>query len=141
VAAAERVLVLVDRLCAVSPVVLVVDDLQWADEVSVSVWHRLAGGAGFKGGAAFAPMMDLPHVAGLITNLVDDAGMIDRVEAALMGEQQRRQRILRAAGNLDSIRDYQRLHASTGQRRRHAARAAAVPANHRRRVQPGSLVP
>jgi hypothetical protein len=42
VAAAERVLVLVDRLCAVSPVV-VVDDVQWADEVSVSVWHRLAG--------------------------------------------------------------------------------------------------
>jgi ESX secretion system protein EccC len=66
----------------------------------------------FKGGAAFAPLTDLPHVAGLITNLVDDALMIDRVHAALLGEQQRRQRMLRAAGNLDSIRDYQRRQAS-----------------------------
>lgn len=40
--AAERVLAAVDRLCAASPVVLVLDDVQWADEVSVSVWHRLA---------------------------------------------------------------------------------------------------
>jgi S-DNA-T family DNA segregation ATPase FtsK/SpoIIIE len=62
----------------------------------------------FKGGAAFAPLMELPHVAGLITNLADDAAMIDRVQAALRGEQQRRQQILRAAGNVDSIREYQR---------------------------------
>jgi len=41
----------------------------------------------FKGGAAFAPLTDLPHVAGLITNLADDAAMINRVQAALMGEQ------------------------------------------------------
>jgi S-DNA-T family DNA segregation ATPase FtsK/SpoIIIE len=62
----------------------------------------------FKGGAAFAPFLDLPHVAGLITNLADDAAMIDRVQAALGGEQQRRQRLLRDAGNVDSIREYQR---------------------------------
>jgi S-DNA-T family DNA segregation ATPase FtsK/SpoIIIE len=61
----------------------------------------------FKGGAAFAPLTGLPHVAGLITNLSDDAAMIDRVQAALMGEQQRRQQMLRAAGNIDSIREYQ----------------------------------
>jgi S-DNA-T family DNA segregation ATPase FtsK/SpoIIIE len=66
----------------------------------------------FKGGAAFAPLTDLPHVAGLITNLADDAAMIDRAQAALVGEQQRRQRMLRAAGNLDSIRDYQRRQAA-----------------------------
>lgn len=61
----------------------------------------------FKGGAAFAPLAGLPHVAGLITNLADDAAMIDRVQAALMGEQQRRLRTLRAAGNIDSVREYQ----------------------------------
>ncbi|GGK78693.1 type VII secretion protein EccCb [Mangrovihabitans endophyticus] len=61
----------------------------------------------FKGGAAFAPLTGLPHVAGLITNLADDLAMIDRVLAALMGEQQRRQRMLRDAGNVDTIRDYQ----------------------------------
>ncbi|HEY2794664.1 MAG TPA: type VII secretion protein EccCb, partial [Micromonosporaceae bacterium] len=66
----------------------------------------------FKGGAAFAPLTDLPHVAGLITNLADDAAMIDRVQAALMGEQQRRQQMLRSAGNVDSIRDYQRRQTS-----------------------------
>jgi len=66
----------------------------------------------FKGGAAFAPLTNLPHVAGLITNLADDTAMIDRVHAALKGEQQRRQRMLRAAGDLDSIRDYQRHYAA-----------------------------
>jgi DNA segregation ATPase FtsK/SpoIIIE, S-DNA-T family len=66
----------------------------------------------FKGGAAFAPLTDLPHVAGLITNLADDTAMIDRVHAALKGEQQRRQRMLRTAGDLDSIRDYQRQYAA-----------------------------
>jgi DNA segregation ATPase FtsK/SpoIIIE, S-DNA-T family len=66
----------------------------------------------FKGGAAFAPLMDLPHVAGLMTNLADDAAMIDRVHAALKGEQQRRQRMLRDAGDIDSVRDYQRQQAA-----------------------------
>ena len=41
-AAAERLLVLVDRLCTDSPALLVVDDLQWADATTVSVCHRLA---------------------------------------------------------------------------------------------------
>jgi DNA-binding CsgD family transcriptional regulator len=40
-AAGERLIELVDRACAVSPVLLVVEDLHWADEASLSVWHQL----------------------------------------------------------------------------------------------------
>jgi S-DNA-T family DNA segregation ATPase FtsK/SpoIIIE len=61
----------------------------------------------FKGGATFAPVTELPHVAGLITNLLDDLALVDRVRAALVGELQRRQRILRDAGNIDTAREYQ----------------------------------
>jgi len=45
-AGVERMLARVDRLCAVSPVVLVTEDLQWADEASVLVWSRLARAVG-----------------------------------------------------------------------------------------------
>jgi predicted ATPase len=41
-AGVERLLAAVDRLCAESSVVLVVEDLQWADEASLLVWHRLS---------------------------------------------------------------------------------------------------
>ncbi|HXM56504.1 MAG TPA: type VII secretion protein EccCa, partial [Candidatus Dormibacteraeota bacterium] len=65
----------------------------------------------FKGGATFAGMADLPQVAGVITNLQDDLALVDRVHDALIGEQLRRQELLRRAGNLDSIREYHRLRA------------------------------
>ncbi|MDT7783000.1 MAG: hypothetical protein QOF58_1419 [Pseudonocardiales bacterium] len=45
-AAGERILALVDRLCADRPVVLVAEDLQWADEPSLLVWSRLARSVG-----------------------------------------------------------------------------------------------
>ncbi|MGV9365578.1 ATP-binding protein [Amycolatopsis sp. NPDC003731] len=41
-AAAEQLLTLVDELCQTGPVVLVVDELQWADRATVAVWGRLA---------------------------------------------------------------------------------------------------
>lgn len=62
----------------------------------------------FKGGAAFAGLQALPHVAGMITNLADDLAMVDRMREALFGELRRRQEMLRAAGDLASIWDYQR---------------------------------
>ena len=64
--------------------------------------------ADFKGGAAFAGMQALPHVAGLITNLADDLALVDRMRAALFGEIRRRQELLRAAGNLAAVREYHR---------------------------------
>ncbi len=66
----------------------------------------------FKGGAAFAGLGELPHVAGVITNLADDLAMVDRMHAALFGEIRRRQELLRKAGNLASLRDYQRRRAA-----------------------------
>jgi DNA segregation ATPase FtsK/SpoIIIE, S-DNA-T family len=60
----------------------------------------------FKGGATFAGMADLPHVAGVITNLQGDLALVDRMRDALYGEQLRRQELLRRSGNLDSLREY-----------------------------------
>src|SRR6516225_5522674 len=42
---AEQLLALVAEQCAVQPVMLVVDDLQWADQTSVALWGRLARSA------------------------------------------------------------------------------------------------
>jgi DNA-binding CsgD family transcriptional regulator len=46
VARMERLLADVDRLCATSPVVLVAEDLQWADDASVLMWHLLSRAVG-----------------------------------------------------------------------------------------------
>ena len=60
----------------------------------------------YKGGAAFAELSRLPHAAGIVTNLNRDRSLVDRMRDALLGEQERRQRMLRDAGNLDDIRAY-----------------------------------
>ncbi|TCC47879.1 type VII secretion protein EccCa [Kribbella capetownensis] len=63
----------------------------------------------FKGGASFAPFAGVPHVAGIITNLRDDASLIERAYKSLEGEVLRRQQVLKDAGNIANITDY-RLH-------------------------------
>lgn len=41
-AAEERLLAAADRLCAAGPVVLVAENMQWADDASLRVWDRLS---------------------------------------------------------------------------------------------------
>jgi DNA-binding CsgD family transcriptional regulator len=42
----EVLVTLVDELCAAASTVMVIDDLQWADEASLIVWHQLAASIG-----------------------------------------------------------------------------------------------
>jgi DNA-binding CsgD family transcriptional regulator/tetratricopeptide (TPR) repeat protein len=44
-ALAEQLLALVAEQCAVRPTILVIDDLQWADQASIALWGRLARSA------------------------------------------------------------------------------------------------
>ncbi|MGW7062925.1 type VII secretion protein EccCa [Streptomyces sp. NPDC054904] len=71
--------------------------------------------ADFKGGATFTGMGRLPHVSAVITNLADDLTLVDRMGDSIRGELQRRQELLRSAGNHANVHDYER------------ARAAGVP--------------
>ncbi len=68
--------------------------------------------ADFKGGATFAGMSQMPHVAAVITNLADDLTLVDRMGDAIRGELQRRQELLRAAGNYAGIHDYEKARAA-----------------------------
>ncbi|MGH8918246.1 MAG: FtsK/SpoIIIE domain-containing protein, partial [Actinomycetes bacterium] len=60
----------------------------------------------YKGGATFAPFTELPHVAGLITNLASDASLVERMYSSLDGEVLRRQQLLADAGKLTDIGEY-----------------------------------
>ncbi|GFG61216.1 ESX-4 secretion system protein EccC4 [Mycolicibacterium murale] len=63
----------------------------------------------FKGGASFLDLQRAPHVAAVITNLADEAHLVDRMRDALEGEMHRRQQLLREAGNLAKADDYARV--------------------------------
>ena len=67
--------------------------------------------ADFKGGATFLGLDGLPHVSAVITNLEEELPLVDRMQDALRGEMNRRQELLRAAGNFSSVLDYERARA------------------------------
>ncbi|GAA4569125.1 type VII secretion protein EccC [Micromonospora coerulea] len=66
----------------------------------------------FKGGATFASLDALPHTSAVITNLSDELPLVDRMRDALAGEMNRRQEVLRAAGNYVSRYDYEQARAA-----------------------------
>lgn len=60
----------------------------------------------FKGGATFLGLEALPHTSAVITNLSDEASMVNRMHDALSGEMNRRQELLRRAGNFSNVGQY-----------------------------------
>ncbi|KAA0021490.1 type VII secretion protein EccCa [Antrihabitans cavernicola] len=66
----------------------------------------------FKGGATFLGLDSAPHVAAVITNLAEELAMVDRMKDALAGEMNRRQELLRAAGNFANVADYEKARAA-----------------------------
>jgi len=68
--------------------------------------------ADFKGGATFAGMAQMPHVAAVITNLADDLTLVDRMGDSIRGELNRRQELLRDSGNYANIHDYEKARAA-----------------------------
>ncbi|WP_028479314.1 type VII secretion protein EccC [Nocardia sp. CNY236] len=66
----------------------------------------------FKGGATFLGLDSVPHVAAIITNLEEEADLVDRMKDALRGEMNRRQEVLRAAGNFANVSEYEKARAA-----------------------------
>ena len=61
----------------------------------------------FKGGATFLGFEQLRHVAAVVTNLSEEEHLVARMRDALAGEMTRRQRVLRSAGNVLNVGEYQ----------------------------------
>ena len=66
----------------------------------------------FKGGATFLGFDRARHVSAVITNLSDEAHLVARMKDAFAGEMNRRQELLRLAGNYSSVADYERARAA-----------------------------
>ncbi|MGH3663996.1 MAG: helix-turn-helix transcriptional regulator [Micromonosporaceae bacterium] len=78
-AAAERMLELVDRSAVEAPLVLVMEDLQWADEPSLLLWNRLARAVDqlpLLLAGTCRPVPTRPTVARLATAVRDTDGVV-----------------------------------------------------------------
>ncbi|NTY60692.1 type VII secretion protein EccCa [Mycolicibacterium sphagni] len=69
----------------------------------------------FKGGSTFLGMENLPHTAAVVTNMAEEAELVNRMGEVLTGELDRRQTILRqagmqvgAAGALSGVAEYEK---------------------------------
>ncbi|MDO5077053.1 type VII secretion protein EccCa [Corynebacterium sp.] len=60
----------------------------------------------FKGGATFLGLEQLPHTSAVITNLAAEQTLVERMHDAVSGEMNRRQEVLRTAGNFANVTDY-----------------------------------
>nr|WP_221316514.1 type VII secretion protein EccCa [Saccharopolyspora gloriosae] len=69
----------------------------------------------YKGGATFAPFENLPHTAGLITNLESDSSLVERMYSSLDGEVERRQQLLADAGKSVDFDEYEQYRAAHGE--------------------------
>ncbi|MBC3186005.1 type VII secretion protein EccCa [Corynebacterium sp. zg-331] len=66
----------------------------------------------FKGGATFLGLDHLPHTSAVITNLEQEAILVERMQDAIAGEMNRRQEALREAGNFANVLDYEAARAA-----------------------------
>ncbi|SEF27744.1 DNA-binding transcriptional activator of the SARP family [Amycolatopsis pretoriensis] len=81
-ASVSRLLELVDELCGRAPLILVIDDVQWADEASVLLWQRLTAATRQSPLlliAAARPVPRPPHLARLRRAIEDRNGEIINV--------------------------------------------------------------
>ncbi len=63
----------------------------------------------YKGGSAFAQLGQLPHTVGVVTDLEGDRSLTVRALISLDAELTRRKELFSAAGNVESLIEYERL--------------------------------
>ncbi|MDO4760825.1 MAG: type VII secretion protein EccCa [Corynebacterium sp.] len=68
----------------------------------------------FKGGATFLGLEKLPHTSAVITNLSEESVLVERMHDAISGEMNRRQEVLRKAGNFANVTEYNKAADATG---------------------------